>query len=61
MNCEHLFCIIKVDWRRLISVRWKLRIFSAPSITETCSGRQRVKAFTGDADHARQECNGSTP
>jgi hypothetical protein len=48
-------------------LRWLVAVFenvatcSAPEVIRTASGFQRLKAFTGPADHERQDGNGSNP
>src|SRR5262249_39306768 len=47
--------------RWLTGVFWKVATCSAPDVTRTASGFQRLKAFTGAADHERQDPHGQDP
>src|SRR5579859_4313476 len=42
-------------WRWLSLLFWKVAMCSAPAVTRTADGFHNVKAFTGAADHERQD------
>jgi hypothetical protein len=47
--------------RSLIAVFENVAMCSAPAVTRTASGFQRLKAFTGPPDHERQELQWQYP